>query len=143
VLPDSFYKKMLQAPRILLNRTTSERVEIILEDYISSSWPLYQSQYANNAEDIFTAYVLENLARIMKRLGSERYNHLYQIFSKALSLLFAKGDDSLFRDGIKILLLEYYDPMYEYQLEKKTVDIVFEGNESEVLEWVKTNLGSY
>ena len=41
------------------------------------------------------------------------------------------------REWIKILILEYYDPMYEYQLSKKEDRIIFEGTRKEFSEWIQ------
>jgi len=36
-----------------------------------------------------------------------------------------------------MLLHEYYDPMYDYQIEKSEIPIAFEGNYTEVLAYLK------
>lgn len=95
-----------------------ERVSIIREDYISNSWPLYQQQYGTEAEKIFSSFVLDNLTRIKKRPGAERHRKIHEIFSAALNHLFESGQSEWFNEGIQLLLEEYYDPMYQYQLKK-------------------------
>jgi len=143
LLPQSMHKKMIQSPRIFLERTTEQRVQIIREDYISANWPQYQQRYGEQAEACFSAFVLDNLARIRKRLGGERYQAIQQRFSDALKMLFASGNSHGFDAGIETLLLDYYDPMYQYQLTKKPVEVIFRGNESEILDWVEQHLKVY
>lgn len=143
IIPDSFHQKMVVSPRIFLERDMHERIEIIREDYISNSWPLYQQQYAAEAEQFFSSFVLDNLTRIKKRLGNERFKNIHQIFSAALKHLYESGQSDLFDEGIQLLLEEYYDPMYQYQLKKKPVDVIFKGSESDILEWTEQHLKAF
>jgi tRNA 2-selenouridine synthase len=143
IIPQNFHNKMVKSPRIFLQRTTAERVDIIREDYISANWPLYQQRYGDQAERLFSEFVLDNLGRIRKRLGGDRHQRIHQIFSDALGKLFSAGDSHYFDEGIQSLLEDYYDPMYQYQLKKKPIEVVFRGNESEILEWVEQHLKNY
>ena len=142
IIPTQFHQKMIHSPRIFLARELQERVEIIRQDYISENWPLYQQQDGVEAEQTFSAFVLENLGRIKNRLGDHRYKKIHAIFTRALAYLFDTGQSDLFDEGIRLLLLEYYDPMYEYQLRKKPVEIIFQGPESAILEWVDNNMSN-
>ena len=140
IMPDSFNDKMTHSPFIFLERNLEQRVAIIREDYISASWPLYQHQYQDCANEVFSAYILDNLARIKKRLGGVRYKKINASFTLALEHLFATGESDLFSEGIQLLLLEYYDPMYQYQLQNKQRKILFRGTEAEILAWVDQHL---
>jgi tRNA 2-selenouridine synthase len=140
LVPIGFYRKMLHAPRILLQRSLEERVEITREDYVSLSWPEYQHHYADEAEHRFRDFWFGSLDRIQKRLGGERHSRLRTIVESALNRLFAHGEAQGFDEALRILLDEYYDPMYRYQLESKPVDILFEGDESAIIEWAHENL---
>jgi len=140
VIPIDFYQKMLSSPRILLQREFEDRVAIIREDYFAFNWPLYQQRYYHRAEEKFSAFVLDSLERIKNRLGGERHKQIHGLFSKALMHLFSSGESNFFDEGIRLLLQDYYDPMYQYQLQKKPVDILFRGTEAEIIEWVEQNL---
>ncbi len=142
-LPQAMHQKMTHSPCIFLERSTAERVDIIRQDYIASSWPQYQQRYGDKAEDKFAEFVLDNLARIRKRLGGERYQAIQRSFADALQHLFASGDSHGFDAGIQSLLLDYYDPMYQYQLEKKPVEIAFRGTEDEILQWAGQHLQNW
>lgn len=141
-IPDSFHQKMVNSPRVFLTRELDERVSIIRQDYISENWPIYQLNYGIEAEKYFSAFVLDNLGRIKNRLGSERHTKIHGIFSHALTELYSTGSSEEFDEGIRLLLVEYYDPMYQYQLNKKPVDVIFKGTESDILDWVKNNMSS-
>jgi len=118
-----------------LQRSTAERVRIIREDYIADNWPGYCERYGDAAREHFSSFVLDNLDRIRKRLGGERHARLRVLFSEALERLFEEGDASGFDAGIELLLTDYYDPMYRYQLESKPHQRLFEGDEEAVVAW--------
>ncbi|MDH5354683.1 MAG: tRNA 2-selenouridine(34) synthase MnmH [Gammaproteobacteria bacterium] len=139
-IPDNLFAKMQVAPRAILTVDTESRLKLIADDYIVSSWPAYQNHYAENATKEFSAFVLHNLDRIQKRLGGERYKAVKACFESALCEFFDSGKVTAFYDGIQILLEQYYDPMYRYQLANKDVDILFEGPEDEYLEWAENYL---
>jgi tRNA 2-selenouridine synthase len=142
-MPETLYQKMQQAPRAILQVDIESRVRLISEDYILNAWPCYQQAYADSAEEEFSRYVLDNLERIQKRLGGERYKQVKQCFEAALKAFFIAQSDGEFHQGIKTLLTDYYDPMYRYQLDKKPSQILFEGPEQAYLEWAKDYLDSY
>ncbi|MFT5504943.1 MAG: tRNA 2-selenouridine synthase [Gammaproteobacteria bacterium] len=134
-LPTSLCAKMRDAPRAILEEPLSTRVELIRRDYISSAWPLYQHEYGNDAEVRFSEFVLNNLSKIRKRLGDDRYKRVASIFGYALKQLFIEGKADAFDEGIAILLVDYYDPMYQFQLKQKDSNILFRGNANEYLVW--------
>jgi len=140
LIPLEIHKKMVVSPRIFLERSFDERVAIIREDYFSDNWPQYQQKFGDQAEQQFSSFILDSLFRIKKRLGGERHADIHNAFSKALSHLFETGEFIYFDEGIRLLLQEYYDPMYQYQLEKKPKEVIFRGNESEIIEWTNHHL---
>jgi len=136
-VPDCLYELMLRAPRAILTVATDTRIKLISDDYIVNAWPQFQRMYGVSAETEFSRYVLDNLARIQKRLGAERYQQVHSSFETGLGNFFACGDVCTFNAGIRILLEQYYDPMYRYQIERKKPEILFEGPESEFLQWAE------
>ena len=137
-MPDNLYAALLKAPRAVLLRDIESRVRLIRDDYITANWPQYQTRFEQAAEQEFSRYVLDNLARIQKRLGDERYRQVYRIFEQGLKQLFSQGQSHGFDPGIRILLENYYDPMYRYQIKTKNPRILFEGDETAFLEWAET-----
>ncbi len=136
-MPDHLFAALLNAPRAILQVATETRIQVISEDYILRSWPAYQQAYGETAEYEFRFYVLDNLRRIQKRLGGVLYQRVKRCFESALKAFFRDGGVAEFNDGIKILLEQYYDPMYRYQIKNKQPEIIFEGSESEFLEWAE------
>ena len=140
ILPDSLHAKMAQAPYIFLERELDQRVVIIRDDYFTSSWPQYQQQFHEAAPEKFSGFLLGSLARIQKRLGGVLYQKINASFTRALEHLFTTGKSHLFDEGVRLLLLEYYDPMYLYQSKNKQREILFSGTEPEILAWVDDHL---
>lgn len=136
-MPEYLYQKMQKAPRAILEVEVEERVQLINDDYIVSAWPEYKMLYGDLAEIEFSRYILDNLARIQKRLGGDKYKQVRRCFEAALIQFYRDQDSSGFDDGIRMLLVDYYDPMYRYQLSNKAVDIIFRGSENDYLEWAK------
>jgi tRNA 2-selenouridine synthase len=136
-MPESIFETLLKAPRAILTVDTESRVRFIGEDYILHSWPHYKRLYGDKAESEFSRYVLDNLLRIQKRLGGDRYQQVRRCFERALQLFFRDADVSGFYPGIQILLEQYYDPMYLYQINNKKPEILFEGPETEFLQWAE------
>ncbi len=139
-LPFSFHNKMKASPILLLECEIEKRISRIRSDYIETTWPLYQRKFQTTAEAAFAEFVLTRLERLKKRLGGLRHKQLEDTFKAALRHLFATGQGDGFDPAIRILLEDYYDPMYHYQLEKKQDQILFRGSEPEILEWVHTHL---
>ncbi len=139
-IPENLFAKMRVAPRAILQVDTETRVKFIGEDYILNAWPQYQLHHADQSQLKFSAFVLDNLARIQKRLGGERHKQVKSCFESALIEFFASGKVEVFYDGIIILLEQYYDPMYRYQLANKEADIIFKGTEGEYMQWAEAYL---
>ena len=134
-VPECLYESMLRAPRAMLRLDIEARVEAIAGDYFLNNWPDYRDAYGDSAEREFTEFALGSLARIEKRLGGERYRLVRASFEAGLKSLFDGGGAEDFHDGIRILLEQYYDPMYRYQVESKQPEILFEGSEQEFYDW--------
>ena len=63
-------------------------------------------------------------SRIRKRLGGLRHKEIRQLLHDA----HAQGETERHKAWIERLLVDYYDPMYDYQLRNKRAAIVFCGN---------------
>lgn len=145
VLPQSLQEKMKQSPLVMLEEDLSYRIGVTLKDYVIDLEVYYQNYCASmiidsenksvqvEAFSLFSEYLLSSLDRIKKRLGGERYQKIHQLMTDALAGHRANKDVSGHRQWIELLLTSYYDPMYEYQLEKKQSQIIFSGNSHQIL----------
>ncbi|MDN3638175.1 tRNA 2-selenouridine(34) synthase MnmH [Simiduia curdlanivorans] len=137
-LPLNLKARMQQSPLAILETPIDERIDIALADYVTEAWPKYLAffdQDAALAEQAFRAQVLDNLSRIRKRLGGDKFDLLFSQFSAALALFFRTGDTDGFRPGIETLLVDYYDPMYDYQKGLRQGREIFRGPAKEYIEW--------
>jgi tRNA 2-selenouridine synthase len=137
-LPMNLLEAMKQAPLAVLETPIAERIEIVLSDYIIEAYPQYLSQFGEEEGPVqFREQILGNLSRIRRRLGGERFKHLYAEFTDALKHLEKHGDAGGFRAGIKLLLSDYYDPMYDYQQSQRQGRIIFRGQQGELSRWAE------
>lgn len=123
-LPGSWHQRMQRAPLVLLEAALEQRARHIADEYVVD--PLAQGV----APQLLEAKYLQAVARIRKRLGGDRY----QAAQAAISTGFRSGDH---QSWIRLLLNEYYDPMYDYQLARKQQRVVFRGNAKQVLRWLR------
>lgn len=102
VIPEFFHLKMKAGDDLLIKASLQKRVENIYLEYIKD--------IESNQEE-FIARVLESLTSIkkylIKKAGKDSYFKLLELAEKAE-----------FKELTKILLEEYYDPMYEHSQKK-------------------------
>ena len=142
-LPLTLQEKLRAAPLVVLDASLEDRVHHSWENYILSN---YREQVAlcDSHEAAFSAFATSlrlSLANIQKRLGGARYQELSEVLEKAL-LAHSQGDPEQHKQWITVLLRDYYDPMYDYQLKSKQRHVVFRGNFNEVLEFMAGTIGS-
>jgi len=136
-IPKPVYKNLMAGKLIILETEIEKRVEIIFEDYILNSLQDYILKHKEDGIQIWADTIDKSLDKMQKRLGSQLYNELKTIFKDSLAR--HRQDNVLegYKELIKILLVEYYDPMYDYQLQKTDIPIIFRGNHSQILEFLK------
>ena len=120
-------------------------VEASLEDRVHHSWENYilsnyreQVALCDSDEAAFTAFADSlrlSLENIRKRLGGLRYQELSEVLEAAL-VAHQQGHPELHKQWIEVLLRDYYDPMYDYQLKSKERNVAFRGSFDEALEFL-------
>lgn len=136
-IPDIFFDQLKQAPLILLEESLERRIDITLQEYVIEALAEYEALVG--AEEGFPAWSMnlrESLNRIKKRLGDVRHQQLDDIMCAAIETHEKTGDVSRHRDWIAVLLGEYYDPMYDYQISKHQKRVVFKGDSNSVLAYL-------
>lgn len=102
VIPEFFHKKMKAGDDLLIKAKMAKRVDNIYLEYIKD---------IETDKQKFIDRVLESLTAIkkyiIKKAGKETYSQLLDLARK-----------SKFKELTKILLTEYYDPMYEHSQDK-------------------------
>lgn len=136
-IPPEIFDAFQKGRVILLERPLKERIEITYDDYILYAQREYDEAYARGETpyDWFET-MQHNFRRIRKRLGDERYRRFSRMLASAWEEQQRTGNPEEHKTWIKALLEEYYDPMYDYQISRKSERIAFRGNEEEILDYI-------
>ena len=137
-IPINLFSKMKQSPLILLEESVEDRVSIIFDEYITHSLKQYIEVYN---EDLgfhkWSEELLAALAKVQRRLGGLRYKEFDLIMRNAIKEQMNNNSAELHKEWINNLLVDYYDPMYDYQLTKKTERVVFQGSQNEIIQFLE------
>ena len=126
---------------VLLQRSFEARVEIAYRDYILFGQKDYETAYAEGLTPYpWIETMRHNFDRIKKRLGSERHARFRKLLDEAWAYQCQHGDSSRHKVWIEALLREYYDPMYDWQIAQRNAQVVFEGDENAITEYLKEHL---
>lgn len=114
---------------VLLDVTLEERVEITSDEYVVEAQKRYDQVFGQDkGHGEWAKQILGNLERIKNRLGGDRYKQIVLLFEEADRLQLSTGSTDAHKSWVEVLLTQYYDPMYLYQIEKRKDTIVFRGN---------------
>lgn len=134
-VPHVLHQAMQVSPLVLLDEPVDVREAQSFKDYVVDSLAEFRALFGE--DEGFARYAEQiggSLARVQKRLGGLRHKQLTGLLEEALPA-YVDGDDAGMREFVRRLLVEYYDPMYDYQISKKLDRVVFRGDRSAVLEW--------
>lgn len=135
-MPKTLAAYLAQAPRIILETSTQNRVETTFIEYVIEAQQMYEDA---GYEDSFTAWkedIQRAMDRIVKRIGSERHKQVCNLFEDAVNEQTRSGSLDAYKEWVEYLLSEYYDPMYDYQIEKRSDQIDFRGSSEEILSYL-------
>ena len=135
-IPKPVYDNFMKGKLIILETPLDERAEITYDEYVTSALKDYENVYDEKCLEIWAEDVNAGLQRIKKRLGNQLFTELNNMFNHALTQHKTPEAKELYKEWIKKLLTEYYDPMYDYQLEKTTIPIIFRGDEKAVITFI-------
>lgn len=136
-IPKNLMQVMRKAPLLLVEADIESRVDLVFDEYITLSLAEYQQVHGETPGfEMWADNLRSALDRIERRLGSQRHHALRIVLDDAISQQHLHNDRNAHKIWIRTLLLEYYDPMYDYQLEKKAERIVFRGDQASVLEFL-------
>ena len=136
-IPDNMYRAMKESPAVMIDMPLEFRIQRILDEYVIEMLEEFEAEYREDGFAQFSAYLTDSLSRVQKRLGLERYRKINQIMESSLHQQAVSGETDGHREWISRLLLEYYDPMYEYQMDKEQKQFLFQGSYADVREWVR------
>jgi len=137
-IPHEVFDIFQQGSVILLERSLEERIEITYDEYVIASQADYERHHANGTTPYSWIEVMQhNLDRIRKRLGHENHRELSDMLQMAWEHQKRTGNPQEHKIWIRHLLERYYDPMYDYQIERKNERIVFRGSADEILDFLE------
>lgn len=140
-IPDNVRNAMLAAPIIILETQMNERIDNCFDDYVTDLLQRYQNALGEQQGfEAFAEHHRGSLYRIRKRFGGENYQQALDMLNAALLAHLKHNDTQGYRQFIAMLLSDYYDPMYDYQLSQKVDRVVFKGNSEQILAWVDSSL---
>jgi len=142
-LPECLFEKMKQSPIVLLEAPIEERIDIIFQEYILEALTEHQAFYGEEKGfQCWTEQLQEALDNIQRRLGGVRHKQLKLLLFNAIQQ-HKSGNAEAHKEWIKILLVDYYDPMYDYQLNKKQERVIFKGMQNEVHNYLTNKLSEH
>ncbi|MDO0946859.1 tRNA 2-selenouridine(34) synthase MnmH [Chromohalobacter israelensis] len=127
-IPLSFWQTMETAPRIRVEMPLDWRLEQIRKDYIDTLWQTYRDHYGEwLGWSLMRKQLSSALKRVRKRLGSARFQRLQRLQALAFRE-HQRGNTQAHEAWLAPLMLEYYDPMYRYQLEQSPYEALHVGD---------------
>ncbi len=140
-LPEKFFQTIAKAGLVILETPLHERVQITFDEYVTLAQQEYMKHYGETEGLMqWAKSITDSLDRIQRRLGSERHREVLQIFKEAYRLQLNEGSTEAHKKWIEPLLRDYYDPMYDYQLQKRGIKPIFRGDRNEVKAFLDTLL---
>ena len=121
VIPEKFYHKMINSKIVIIDQPLDLRVDHIYNEYVLSALDNQSSiDLCNKLKD--------QLEKISKRLGMDNYKKI----DKQISIAFQKNNKDQHYNWIQQLLQNYYDKMYDYQLDKKMSRCIYKGKWNDI-----------
>lgn len=139
-LPAILQEAMKQAPVILIEESVESRTDRIYGEYIVEGWQEYQKAYPKGALKAYSDYLLNAVDAIRKRLGNVAHAEIRHTMQQALQQQARQDSSEGHKHWIRQLLVDYYDPMYRYQLEQKRQRITQTGNLDTLVAWLRDAL---
>jgi len=137
-IPHEVFSAFQQGKVILLETPLEERINITYDEYVLAAQADYDRHHAKGLTPYTWIEVMRhNFDRIRKRLGRENHQRLITHLNNAWDHQQRTGDPAEHRRWIRELLEGYYDPMYDYQIERKSDRIVFRGDAEAIIEYLR------
>lgn len=137
-VPVNFSNHYRSSPLVVLQVPLKERAENILDEYVKNSQSDFTKAFGEQGLAKWLEYVTASVTKAKKRLGGDRYQEMMRIIYHAYDVQLKTGDINDHLLWIHYFLTDYYDPMYEYQLEQNKDFIVFKGNTDAVKQYLNS-----
>ncbi|MCL4166916.1 UNVERIFIED_CONTAM: hypothetical protein GTU68_064220, partial [Idotea baltica] len=139
-VPPILHQKMSESPMVNLQVSDEERIDITVQEYACDIHEAYSAECGEAMSlEKLENHLLLSLDKLKKRLGGERHSRLQMAMKSAVKQLTDNQGYGGFRSVFGELLLDYYDPMYNYQMDKKRDRVLFNGSREAVLNRLLSN----
>lgn len=135
-LPEDWHLRMQGAPVALLDVDAEQRRAHIVREYVEA--PLQ----AGVAPETLHARYTAALTRIERRLGGLRRRAVQSALDTAFVAGSAVFDTEPHTAWVDLLLRDYYDPMYDHQIESKMRRVVVRGDAATLRDYFRNLNGS-
>ena len=136
-IPTALWQQMQKAPVVMLEDSMASRIERTRVDYVDRMAASFMAVDSEQGLQHFETQLRDSLSRISERLGGEGFKQLSQLMDRAFERQRRNGDTSAHEAWIARLLTDYYDPMYDYQINNKQHRICFSGDAEQVTEYLQ------
>ena len=128
-LPEVLRMAMQKAPLLVVEESIASRVDVIYADYVEDLGVRYAGRFPEDGEERHLQHLRDGLHRIRKRLGGA----LHQQVDHLLVDAFGQRDPAMHRQWIELLLVKYYDSMYDYQMSQRGGKILARGTRDDII----------
>ncbi len=135
-LPQALFEILERAPLVILQTPMQERVRITWKEYVVDAQKEYQKSGDVDALRAWRGAVASAMDRIERRLGGVRHKKVRTMLDDAFKEQLRSGDALYHMGWVEYLLREYYDPMYDYQIKKRSERVVFRGDFGAVTQYL-------
>lgn len=136
-IPKPFYHSMQQASLVVLEEPHQDRLQRLLNEYVHIMHDGFIERLGEEQGfNAFYDYLTQSLIGVKKRLGNQRLAELQAHVDHAIKVQQQTGDTQAHLAWIESLLVDYYDPMYNYQLDNKADRVLFRGNHQAMHQWL-------
>lgn len=138
-IPKSFYNHFQSGDVIFLDATVEERVANILEEYVINDQRNHIEALKNRdlALESWLNDMIASIEKVKGRLGGDRMKVIIEELKLAYKTQIATNSIDRHRNWIELFLTNYYDPMYKHSIDKSNRNVIFKGNNIEVLEYIE------
>lgn len=136
-LPECLRDRMAQASIAVVEDPFEVRLERLRDEYFTRMHHDFLQAFGEEQGwQEYSDYLHQGLFAIRRRLGLQRFAELTASLDEALLQQQRGASTEVHFSWLRPLLVEYYDPMYRYQLSKKADKIVFRGTYQDVGAWL-------
>ena len=139
-IPDCLIHSLKQSSLVVLEASVGERVETIYNEYITTALNEYQKELGKHGGfETWAKNLTTSLEKIQRRLGGQHFKSIKSILEYAISNHRKYNITIDHKAWIHDLLVGYYDPMYDYQLGRKSERVIFRGNREAVFQFLQSS----